>query len=209
MRKLVLASILVLLLSAWCAAAEGTAAVPKVDIFGGYSLLRVNPGISGVSSFTFNGWDTQVTGNFNRYLGVTADISGEYKSFSPADVGATGTGSAKLNIYSFLFGPTLTYRKGKFEPFVHTLFGVSHGSASASGTITGGGGILGFGTISGSGSSSANEFAMALGGGVDVKVAKMLSIRLGQLDYFRTSFASDTQNNFRYSAGVVLHLGGQ
>src|SRR5437763_2122499 len=55
---------------------------PKATIFGGYSLLR-NGGNNS------NGWDGQGTFNFNRYLGLTADVTGNYRtlaSFSPLSV---------------------------------------------------------------------------------------------------------------------------
>ena len=59
---------------------------------------------------------------------------------------------------------------------------------------------------------SENAFAMVLGGGVDVKAGKHVSIRLAQVDYFMTRFKDlsntptrATQNNFRYAVGIVLH----
>lgn len=88
--------------------------------------------------------------------------------------------------YNFLFGPTLSYRTDKVTAFAHVLIGGSH----AGGT--------GF---------SSTAFAWAIGGGVDWNLQKRLAIRLGQFDYLATHFASTTQNNFRYSAGVVFRLG--
>ena len=41
----------------------------RATVFGGYSYLRNN-------SNGFSGWEGQGTFNFNRYLGVTADVSG-------------------------------------------------------------------------------------------------------------------------------------
>ena len=88
--------------------------------------------------------------------------------------------------YNFLFGPTLSYRTDKLTPFAHVLFGGSHAGAA------------GF---------SDTSFAWALGGGVDWNLEKRLAIRLGQFDYLPTYFGSTTQNNFRYSAGVVFRVG--
>lgn len=89
--------------------------------------------------------------------------------------------------YNFLFGPTLFHRIDKVTPFAHLLFGGSHAGAR------------GF---------SANAFAWALGGGIDWNVLPAVAVRLGQFDYLATHFASTTQNNFRYSAGVVFRFGG-
>jgi hypothetical protein len=152
---------------------------PKVELFGGYQYTRINPG-SGISGQNFNGWNAAVTGNINHWLGVTGDVSGAYKSIS----------GVSLREHSFLFGPTIaSHSSEKFTPFAHALFGVTHASGS------------GFG-----GSGSDNAFAMALGGGVDVGV-KNFAIRLGQFDYLMTRFGGTSQNNFRYSAGIVFRFG--
>ncbi len=90
--------------------------------------------------------------------------------------------------YNFLFGPTLFHRMDKVTPFAHLLFGGSHAGAA------------GF---------SETAFAWALGGGIDWNVRPTIAVRVGQLDYLSTHFASTTQNNFRYSAGVVFRFGGQ
>jgi hypothetical protein len=58
-------------------------------------------------------------------------------------------------------------------------------------------------------SDTETAFAMALGGGVDVRVGGPFSVRLGQLDYLMTRFGDTRQNNFRFSAGVVIGLGSK
>ncbi len=88
--------------------------------------------------------------------------------------------------YNFLFGPTLSYRSDKVTAFGHVLFGGSHAGAS------------GF---------SDTAFAWALGGGLDWNWKERFAIRLAQVDYLPTYFGRTTQNNFRYSAGVVFRLG--
>ena len=88
--------------------------------------------------------------------------------------------------YNFLFGPTLSYRTDKATAFAHVLLGGSH--------------------IGGSGFSDTS-FAWALGGGVDWNWKDRFAIRLGQFDYLPTYFGRSTQNNFRYSTGVVFRLG--
>jgi opacity protein-like surface antigen len=186
MRKTFFFVVLVLAVSLNCAASD----VPKAEIFGGYSFLHTNTGITGISdlaSLNSNGWDAAITGNFNQFLGVTAEANGEYKSENVA--GASG----KIHLHSFLFGPTLSLRAPKVKPFAHVLFGVSRASASAD--------VSGIGSV---GSVTDNAFAMAMGGGLDVSVAPLISVRLGQLDFVRTQFGSDSQNHLRYAAGIVL-----
>ena len=51
------------------AMSAGSENAPRATLFGGYSYLR--NGSNG-----FNGWEGQGTFNFNRFLGVTADVSG-------------------------------------------------------------------------------------------------------------------------------------
>ena len=50
----------------------------------------------------------------------------------------------------------------------------------------------------------ATSFAMALGGGLDVRVSKRIDLRIIQADYAPTFFGSGRQNNIRLSVGIVL-----
>ena len=54
------------------------------------------------------------------------------------------------------------------------------------------------------GSASESAFAMAFGGGLDYNLNKNFAVRVGQFDYLPTRFGDATQNNFRYSTGIVL-----
>jgi len=149
----------------------------KAEIFGGYQFTRINPG-GGTSGENFNGWNAAFTANLSQWLGVTADVSGAYKSFSGVSV----------KQHNFLFGPTVSYKQAeKVKPFAHVLFGVSHAGAGFSGV-----------------GASDNAFAMAFGGGVDVPVNKHVAVRVGQFDYLLTRFGGDSQNNMRFSTGLIL-----
>jgi len=55
---------------------------------------------------------------------------------------------------------------------------------------------------------------MAIGGGVDVVVAKRFFVRLGEFDYILTRYTNpitqtNNQNSFRYLGGVVFTFGGE
>jgi opacity protein-like surface antigen len=178
---------------------------PKTEVFGGYSYLR-NSGNS------FNGWEGQGTLNFNRYLGVTVDVSGHYRNavaFTPV-TGVSLTATQRL--YNFLFGPTLTARFGKHAAFGHALFGAAHSSLSAGVSVPIIGGIS-------TNVNSGTAFAMALGGGIDIGLTHRFAIRAAQLDYLYTNFnaldalagglssgTSGHQNSFRYSGGGVIRF---
>jgi hypothetical protein len=167
MSKFLIVLSLVCMMALPMLAQEGT----KAEVFGGYQYTRI-------SGENFNGWTGAVTGNVNNWLGITADISGAYKS----ELGAS------LNTYNFLFGPTVSYKQSdKVKPFAHVLFGVSHANA-------------GFFSVS----ASDNAFAMAMGGGVDVGFNKNVAVRLIQADYFLTRFGGASQNNARISTGLVF-----
>lgn len=177
MRRVVVVSLALAILLALPALAQDNY---KAEIFGGYQYTRVSPG-SGLSGVNLNGWNASVTGNFNNWLGVTADFSGGYKSVS----------GASAHVHNFLFGPTVSYNKlDHFKPFAHVLFGVSHAS----------------GALENVGNASDNAFAMALGGGLDAGITRHVALRLVQADYFMTRFASDGQNNARISTGVVFRF---
>lgn len=152
---------------------------PKAEIFGGYQFLHADTGVSGVGSFNSNGWNAAVSGFFTRNVGITGDFSGNY--YSPSG----GT----IKTYTYLFGPTVRFpNSSRVTPFVHGLFGGDHISASASGV----------------GSGSDSGFAWAAGGGLDVNAGSHLAVRLAQFDFLQSHISSLTQNNFRYSVGIVF-----
>lgn len=148
---------------------------PKAEIFGGYS-----PKFQGGMDVA-NGWDASLTGNLNRWLGVTADFSGYYRS----DMGVS------QRTHNFLFGPRLTYRKAsKITPFAQALFGIARQRVETS-----------------SGSITDNGFAMATGGGLDYNLNQHMAVRLVQADYLLTRIGGSQQSTSRLAFGVVLKLG--
>lgn len=170
----------------------------QVQIFGGYSYVRptVNvqttvpcpgptcPVTTTSTHFNLNGWEA--AGSFNPIpvFGFTADFAGNY---------GTVQGST-LHMQTYLFGPQV-HLPGSVSPFVHALGGIAHE------------------TIAGSSNSvpvvlpySANSFAAAVGGGIDIKVVPFVSLRVIQIDDVITRFGSATQHQPRASAGIVIHF---
>lgn len=175
MRKILLL-LTVIVLSAAAVAQESAS---KLDVFGGYSYF--NGSTSGSAGrFNLNGWNSQASYNFSRWLGATADFGGYYGA--PFGVSA--------HDYTFLFGPTVDFRVPHCTPFAHALFGVERFHATV---------------VGGSGSNSA--FAMAVGGGLDIPVKGIFAIRAAQLDWLRTNHFNASQNNMRLSTGVVFRFG--
>ena len=209
-------------------------ATPKVQVFGGYSLLHLDHGgLNGglldldlhqtsdpfaVANYFLDGWNAEAQYNTGRWLGIATDFGGRYGTPITASRDRTLAGLPKETAYSFLAGPVLSYRtKSRVTPFVHGLFGWDRTSLGAS-TITG--------SVTSPVSVAATnytDFAMALGGGVDYRLARRVSLRLGQLDWFHTSVNLNkfygsafgtgliqglrtNQANRRFSAGVVLRF---
>jgi peptidoglycan-associated lipoprotein len=92
------------------------------------------------------------------------------------------------------------------------LFGEAHSSLGAGVSVPIVGGIS-------TGLTSANAFAMAFGGGIDIGLTRHLAIRAVQVDYIRTQFNSidalttglsssfgNRQNSYRYSTGIVFRF---
>ncbi len=136
---------------------------------------------SRLDGVNLNGFDGALTVNLKEHIGVTADFSGAYKNQN----------GASLKNYTYTFGPAISGRKdAPFVPFAHALFGGFHTTVDALGV-----------------SDSANGFAMQIRGGVDVRMSDKLAIRAGQFDWMSLrSNGNASNNNFRYSAGVVLHF---
>lgn len=173
-RNLIIVLFCIVMLAATAASQER----PRGSIFGGYQYTRIG-GAAGVST---NGWTAAVTGNVNRWLGVTGDIGGSYKSF----------GGANGNAYTFMFGPTFS-RNDKTKgatPFAHFLVGGFRASA-------------GFGGMS----ASTSGFAVMAGGGVDVNVTRSTAIRVIQGDWlvWRTQGLTEKANG-RISSGLVFRF---
>jgi opacity protein-like surface antigen len=121
-----------------------------------------------------------------------------------ADFGAYHNTSFGTNTttFTYLFGPQFTYRGNEHvTPFFHVLLGGAHQSSSQSSSQ--GSSVSGI-------STSANAFAFAPGGGLDVNVSPHIAIRVAQVDYLLTKFKDDEdnrQNNVRVSAGIVFRWG--
>jgi opacity protein-like surface antigen len=225
MKKVTILLVVVLFASIFAVGQE-----EKAEVFGGYQYTRMGTGTlnnaintsllpetnAGAITAGGNGFNFAVTGFVNKYFGITADIS---RSAGDISVNLANDGSFKatgrLTTTNFLFGPTVAMRTGKINPYVHALFGISHATLPGKIVATGVATPLDSGTL-----VDGNSFAMAFGGGLDVKVAKHISVRLGQFDYLRTSHSltndaatnffglpsapSDTQNSLRYSTGIVF-----
>jgi hypothetical protein len=87
-------------------AQNSTASTPRVEVFGGYSLLHDG----NASPTSFHGWDASSTTYVNRWLGITADFSGHYSTTNTSFLAAPGVPAEireTQRIHNFMFGPHL------------------------------------------------------------------------------------------------------
>jgi hypothetical protein len=94
---------------------------PQRSNCGGYYYARFNvsanvPGIAPSATYNGNGGGGQLEYNANRWLGVVGDLAGFYATIS-------GNGSFAGGVFTYLLGPRVNFRHGKFTPFAQALFG--------------------------------------------------------------------------------------
>jgi opacity protein-like surface antigen len=181
----------------------------RVEVFAGYSYMTIddhksNNPIDHVGNL--DGFNVAVTGFVSKRLGITADFSAGFNSGTQAVTG--GSLRYKSRNYSFYVGPHYRFSNTtRVTPFVHALVGVSVNRFSY--LLTPNSTTAATSSVS----QSAPDFAMALGGGLDVRVHKRVSIRLFQIDYNpvfasnRPQFGTNTNvrfDNIRFSSGIVF-----
>ena len=183
--------------SAGLSMAQTSGEQPKNQFFAGYSFhsadintLTVDPRRTGQ-----NGVNLEYTRNITRHVGITGDASAHFHRDTRSTTG--GTFTSRRDQYFLLAG--LQFKAGnskRVQPFAHALFGASLFRGFTSDIRTSGN-VYTF--------DDATSFAMALGGGLDVRVSKRIDLRLIQADYAPTFFGSGRQNNFRLSVGIVFN----
>jgi hypothetical protein len=184
---------------------------PRGEVFVGYSYLRIDDG--GVNTiapniFTINrglnGWEASASFNLTPWLALKADGSGHYGDLinfnaAQANMFHIDNFQASVQSYSFLGGPVLAYRRPRYKPFVHALFG---GRAVRDEVTINIPGIELLHTT-----TVGTQFAMAFGGGLDVRITSRLSARIVQADYMLSNHL-EAGGNLRASAGIVFEFGG-
>lgn len=169
---------------------------PRNEFFAGYSYhsadintLTIDPHRTGQ-----NGLNLAYKRNLNGLVGFRIDASAHFKRDSQTLAG--GQFSRKRDQYYLLAGPEFKARGDRsVTPFAHALAGASLFRGFTTLT-TPTGNVFTF--------DDATSLAVALGGGLDVRVRDRLAIRVFQVDYIPTFFGPGRQDNFRVSFGVVF-----
>ena len=205
----------------------------KFEFFGGYSALFVDnlagdtgsPAVDDVlgDRQTLRGFNLAVNYNFHKYVGAKFDYSLHLREdeFNRP----LGNGTIDTTLQNFLGGIQIKNNSEDgptFKPFGHALFGVAVNKLDVdSPQLPALFGISDFHT-------NETSFAMAFGGGLDIKLNNKLDVRVFQIDWniinrgdqqtgivlaptpFQTVgtpfvIPGTRQDNLRLSVGIVIH----
>ena len=201
---------------------------PRFEAFAGYTTLRTDlqsntfAGERFNDNFFMHGGSAQLIYNFNKWFSGVADLGAVHK----ANISAFNVDGRTA---FFLFGPRVSYkRSARWSPYFQVLFGAGERSATKSFNVVTGPDTPGLPVatphdslfpgpgvnISAEVKASQTDFAMTVGGGLDLKIAKRFALRPFAADYMLTTFPSiinskgNTQHGLRLSAGVLFRFGG-
>jgi Outer membrane protein beta-barrel domain len=209
----------VLLVSSLAFAQTPTPALPKLEFFGGYLDAGEFPytdfkftGFTLPGDFgTHHGLELSVIRNLNQRVGIKGDFAAHFQSNTfPVNVcvqtpcvPVQQTAHLNPRLFNFLAGPEIRLgnRRWRVAPFTYALAGLAHANA----TFKTSGSAFNL-----SQTTSETGFAMALGGGVDVRVTRRFSVRTS-LDFNPNWVGRDdsgqrqVQKDLRLAVGVLFH----
>ena len=167
---------------------------PKWEAFTGFSYAHVNlgPAVATFQPTDQNYSGLHVNGSFSprRHLRIllcdfSVQIGGTRINAAPEH--------ADVRTSQILFGPEFVWRSGKISAFSHGLVGMTNARLVSR---IGGSDIV---------PDLVNQTSLAfgLGGGLDVHLTRMFSLRAVQADYIPTRISGTWENHFRVSSGVI------
>ena len=184
--KMVLWFLPVLMVLSVSAVPASAQEVSAVELSGGWQLIRVGELFEDEAEVVPAGWYVDVAGNVTRMLAIVGQVGGNYKSidvfFDEVDAKA----------HEFLGGVRVSSRaNARVVPFGQFLVGATRFRADSD--------LLGI-------DESETDFALQVGGGVNLMATDRIGIRVGA-DYLRVFSEDEGTNVFRFVAGVVLPFG--
>jgi hypothetical protein len=195
---------------------------PEFEFFAGNSgqatsyLTMTLPNIGRVSlngADARSGLDAGVIRNISRYFGIQGDFSLHFNRYheengvqcnDPSCPVSTQAFDNSSRLFQFFVGPETKWsNRTRFGPFVHALFGLAHVRA----TFKTAGSLLDL-----SQTDNHTGFAMAYGGGLDVRIVRRAGLRMS-VDYSLNygvggpgaSGSSERMDTFRISVGAIFH----
>jgi opacity protein-like surface antigen len=188
----------------------------RAEIFIGYSNLQAegvvdadNPGAVFDDEFFdrrlgLHGLNASVAGFFNHAFGIKGDFSFHRNKDSASIIG--GSNSIDSRVFYFMAGPTFKFRNvSKVEPFVHTLVGGAHTRFDVE-TVR----VVAGTTQRSISDTSSTDFAIGIGGGLDIRLGDRFSLRAIQVDYTPVFLRDRSVEVLGGSVGIApLTLQGQ
>lgn len=174
-----------------------------------YSFVSFYPASAYANRKSLNGGGGSFAYFWKELIGVKAEFQGYASNTThfviPPGVPnvPAGTYNVQGNLFTYLFGPVIQPRKSKIAPYGQILFGAAHTNVYSN---------L-FNAVGKVGATPSNNgFAMAVGGGIDIRINDTFYFRPAQFDFLLTNFNNNyiagnrIQNNFRYLAGVAIRF---
>jgi opacity protein-like surface antigen len=204
---------LLTLLTTFCAlpaAAQTATDNRRPEFFVGYSNLQAeglperdtNTGSFSDTLFGersgLHGVNVEATGYLSPRFGLTGDFSyhARGRGFTPT---AGGSGDIDTRVFNVMGGPQVRFpNQTRTTPFLRALFGVANTRFSVSNSTPGATG----GAVTNSFTTNATDFAMAMGGGLDVRLSDRVGLRVLQIDY-NPVFLRDRSISVLGGAGAV------
>lgn len=118
--------------------------------------------------------------------GWNASLEGKMLPWVGIVADLSGTYGSNISHHNYLFGPRVSVSVGNYRPFAEFLVGASHVNVH-------------------NGSATDTSFSNAIGGGLDYHLKGPVAWR-GQMDWIHTRFFSETQNDVRFSTGIVVNF---
>jgi opacity protein-like surface antigen len=168
---------------------------PKAEIFGGYSYFSADISFDdpfdddgedffdereGVHGFGFS-----IAGNFHPNVGIVGDFS-----YHKRELEVPFGDDVDFSTFVFLFGPRFTARGERVEGFGQFLVGGVRRKVEDF--------------------DSNTDFALGIGGGLDIKVSDNFAVRAIQLDYIPVrgrnpiDLDREWEHNLRFQIGLTL-----
>jgi outer membrane immunogenic protein len=164
-----------------------TASQLRVDVAGGFTVIHANEGPGVCGCFYMNGGSGEVAVTNSHNISFVTNVG----YTSQTNIGNIDRNLALLTV---LEGGRYTLdHGGRFNPFGQAMVGIAKTSTNYK--------------ID----ESAARLALAVGGGLDIRLSNRFSIRPAEVEYLFTTIPN-AQNNFqnqlRMTAGIVFHVNG-
>jgi opacity protein-like surface antigen len=161
------------------------------ELFLGFNYMRA-PAESAKNLLGFN---ASLFYNVTPHVGIGGEFTGVFGSTT--ETVGTIPFDTSLHRFTYMAGPQFIVGKHYGVKYsVHALFGGVHDTTKTT-----------IGTTSVS--SSANAFAMAFGGGVDINLNNHLAVRPIQFDVVPMHFGGAWQSSYRISTAFLMRFGGK